>query len=187
MVEAEHAVVALHERHPGVPAHNARRGQRNRPGGQAAEAQRAGHLLLRPVNEQGHLVVGEAVGADVDFEAVFGGPERLDGMLVVVGGSAFAVVDLDERVWPAAPEDAGNEGESVARGGVNDLEVPALEEGRALVVQTAVIARRVQRVANKSNHALPEEGNHRFHRLDLLICEICVICGFFLVIRPSRL
>ena len=126
----------------------------------------------------------KAVGADVNFEAVAGGPERFNGVLVVVGGGSLAVVDLNERVRPAAPEDAGDEGQAMARGGVDDLEVPALEERRPLTMQPPMIARRVQRVANESNHALSKEGNHRlhsFHRLGLLICEICVICGFFLL------
>ncbi len=107
-------------------------------------------MLLRPVDEQRHLVVSEAIGADVHLEAVCGGPERLDGVVVVVGGGALAVVDLHKGVMPPAPEDAGDEGEAVALGGVDDLKVPALEEGRALIVQSAVVARRVQRVAQKA-------------------------------------
>ncbi len=107
-------------------------------------------MLLRPIDEQRYLVVGEAIGADVYLEAVCGGPERLNRVVVIVAGGALTVVDLDEGVRPPAPGDAGDEGEAVARGGIDDLKVPALEEGRALVLQSAVVARRVQRVAQKT-------------------------------------
>src|SRR5690606_3302934 len=139
-------MVTLHERNPGVPAHNTRRGQGDRPGNQPAKMQRAMNALLWAVNEERHLIVGESAPGYMDIKSIFGRPERFHRVLVIVSEATPAIEHLNEGMWPPAPEDTGNDGKKMALGGVDDFEVPALEERRALPAQSAVVASGVKRV-----------------------------------------
>jgi len=153
VIQADHAVVALHERHPGVPAHDARRAQRHGPGPDRAKTQLAAHRQLWCVDLHRQAIGGEVVRADVQVKDTFGGPELTGRVTVVSGLTGPAVQHLHKCVVlgrVVAQKDAGDDRVAVLFAGVDGLVIPALEEGRFLAMP--VIAGRVQCRPHKSAH-----------------------------------
>ena len=162
VIEAEHPVVALHERRKGVRPHDARRGQRDRPGRTARKAQFAGHPAFRPVNVQLDPVGAEMVRPDPDVELVPRGLERLERVAMIRGRARRAVQRLHERVGRArlaADEDAGDDGVTVLLTGIHQLEIPALEKGRPLAA--AVVERRPPDAAQVRHDSFSSNAPHR--------------------------
>lgn len=142
MVETEHAVVAFHARYPGVPAHNSRRKQADRPGIQFTQAHFAENFPLRAVDIDRDGLSIEAVGQDGDSELIRVSLESLGGEGVVGRAAVDAVQHLYESMRTFAQEDARNDGDLVVFIRADEFVVPALEEGWFLA--RAVIQGRIE-------------------------------------------
>ncbi len=137
MVEAKNAMIALHKRNEGVPAHVARAKKRDGPGNGPGKVEIPGQDLFGGVEVETDPVVVEVVGADGDGEFLSGCLEVFDGKTMVVGCVADAVEDLNEGMSVMGGFvfcDAGDNSENVVTARVYKFIVPAFE-----IVITAVM------------------------------------------------
>ena len=130
MVEAENAVIALHKRNEGIPAHVARAKERDGPRDGFGKVEIPGQGLLGGIEVETDPVVVEVVGTDGDGEFLSGCLEGFDGKTMVVGGVADAVEDLNEGMSVMGGFifcDTGDNSENVVTGWVYKFIVPAFE------------------------------------------------------------
>jgi hypothetical protein len=77
------------------------------------------------------MVIETAI-ANVHFESISGRPKLLRRKFMVDSRAVRPIENLDKGVRPAAPDNPGDKGETMALGRVNNLEVPPLKKRRAL-------------------------------------------------------
>ena len=120
-------MVALHGRHPRVPAHRPRLPDGHRPLRAGAEA----HVCRQPGEVHDDALRAEPVGPHADVEVPGVGAEVRQREPVVGRGPGDAVEHLDERLGDRAvlgEEHPGDDRQPRAAVGAHELDVPALEE-----------------------------------------------------------
>jgi len=130
VIQADEAVVALHEGDEGVPPHHARREQPARPGEELRELERACKSALLVVDVELDRRRREVAAAEVESKCTPGGPKGLERELVILHLRRIAVDRLQEGVArPASPveRDARDERETAFLVSGDELMVPTLE------------------------------------------------------------
>ena len=98
VVETDDPVIALHEGRPGIPAHDAGRQERDRPGHgrRGAKTYFAAQRLLPILNVEGQPRLAEAVRAYLNIESRPGRLECLDWVAMVGRLTGRAIQHLDK-------------------------------------------------------------------------------------------
>lgn len=128
-------MVTFHGGNPGVPTHDARTCEGDRPRLEILEAERSPERYSLLIDVEDQSICGNPIWADANVKAVCASFEVIDGESVVVRCAAITIKDLNEGMLPAGilvEKDAGDDGEPVLLVPINELEIPSLKERWAL-------------------------------------------------------
>ena len=128
VVEAQHAVIALHKRHKAIPSHRAGGKQAHRPAHDVVQREVGRDLVGAIVHRQVDFVQRKRGIADFEREWIIRRRKRRHRIGVVLRSAFVAGEDLNESVGAVLGQgDAGDQRERVLFGAIDEFEVPAFK------------------------------------------------------------